>query len=145
MLYYRDVRPGKVLARHMPGKLIVRNLTKRYGDVEAVRGVTFEVADGEVFGLLGPNGAGKTTTIECILGLRQPDSGEITISGIDAIRERERVKEMIGAVLQTTGLQERITPREALDLFGSFYRKSIKSSELLSRFSLVEKANESVD
>src|SRR5690606_18332686 len=94
----------------MPAKVIVRDLYKRYGSVEAVRGVSFQVAEGEILGLLGPNGAGKTTTVECVLGLREPDSGEIQVSGIDARRHRSEVKQRIGASLQTTALQDRITP-----------------------------------
>ena len=69
----------------MAPKLIVQNLTKHYGDVQAVRGVSFEIAKGEIFGLLGPNGAGKTSTLECVIGLRQPDGGSIEVCGIDAV------------------------------------------------------------
>jgi ABC-2 type transport system ATP-binding protein len=129
----------------MPPEVLVHDLTKSYDGLPAIRGVSFEVRKGEIFGLLGPNGAGKTTTLECILGLRHPDAGSITIAGIDALENRHLVQEMIGAVLQTTGLQERITPREALDLFGSFYHNAIKSDQLLSRFSLTDKADSSVD
>ncbi len=67
----------------MPAHVVVRDLQKRYGRVEAVRGVSFEIAAGEVFGLLGPNGAGKTTTVECLIGLREPDSGVLEVGGID--------------------------------------------------------------
>src|SRR5438876_2058124 len=105
----------------MPGKLVVRGLIKRYGDLEAVRGVSVDVADGEIFGLLGPNGAGKTTTVECVIGLREPDDGTIEVCGLDARRRRTDVKQRIGAALQSTALQDKITPREALGLFGSFY------------------------
>lgn len=129
----------------MPHKVVVRNLKKRYGSLEAVRGVSFEVRDGEILGLLGPNGAGKTTTIECILGLREPDSGEIEICGIDARRRPREVKQLIGAALQTTALQDRITPTEALTLFGSFYRNRAEPAELLERFSLTEKADAAFD
>lgn len=129
----------------MPHKVVVRNLRKRYGPLEAVRGVSFEVRDGEILGLLGPNGAGKTTTIECILGLREPDAGEIEICGIDARRRAREVKQLIGAALQTTALQDRITPTEALTLFGSFYRNRAEPAELLERFSLTEKADAAFD
>src|SRR5215211_8275028 len=104
----------------MAAKVIVRDLQKRYDGVEAARGVTFEIEDGEVFGLLGPNGAGKTTTLECILGLRQPDAGSIHVDGIDACRSRRDVKRRIGAALQSTALPDRITPREAIVLFAAF-------------------------
>jgi ABC-2 type transport system ATP-binding protein len=100
-------------------KVRVHDLRKRYGDVEAARGVSFEIEDGEIFGLLGPNGAGKTTTIECVIGLRDPDGGDIEVCGIDARRRPREVKQHIGAALQTTALQDKITPREALTLFGS--------------------------
>ena len=105
----------------MAPKLSVRDLRKTYGRVEAVRGVSFEVQDREILGLLGPNGAGKTTTLECLIGLREPDAGEIEVCGLDARRRPRDVKQKIGAALQTTALQDKITPREALTLFGSFY------------------------
>ena len=117
---YRAIR---YLRRSMAGKVIVNNLVKRYGDNEAVRGVSFEVADGEIFGLLGPNGAGKTSTLECVIGLRVPDSGAISICGQDAVAGPESVKKLVGAQLQSTALQDKITPREALKLFASFYPK----------------------
>ena len=106
----------------MPPKVTVRDLKKRYDSVEAARGVSFEILDGEIFGLIGPNGAGKTTTVECVIGLREPDEGAIEVCGIDARRQPREVKEKIGAALQTTALQDKITPREALALFGAFYR-----------------------
>ncbi|MEO7191169.1 MAG: ABC transporter ATP-binding protein [Vicinamibacterales bacterium] len=129
----------------MPAKVVVRDLSKRYGLVEAARGVSFDVEDGEIFGLLGPNGAGKTTTVECLLGLRQPDEGAISICGIDARREPREVKQHIGAALQTTALQDKITPREALGLFASFYRVSLPPDTLLHRFALSEKADAPFD
>ena len=119
----------------------VAGLWKRYGDTDAVCGVSFEVEAGQVFGLLGPNGAGKTTTLECILGLRQPDRGSIHINGLDLRRHASRAKLLVGAQLQAATLQDKITPREALDLFGSFYPQSFASDELLSRFDLVAKAD----
>ena len=127
-------------------KVIVRDLHKRYDDVLAARGVSFEIQDGEIFGLLGPNGSGKTTTLECVIGLRQPDAGEIEVCGMDARRHPKAVKEKIGAVLQTIALQDKITPREALALFGSFYqKKTIGTSDLLERFALGEKADAPFD
>ncbi len=129
----------------MAGKIIVRDLIKRYGQVEAVRGVDFEVAEGEIFGLLGPNGAGKTSTLECTIGLRQPDGGSITLCGIDAATAPESVKHKIGAVLQSTALQDQITPREALKLFGAFYEKRADLEKLIARFSLSEKADAQFD
>ncbi len=129
----------------MSAKVVVRDLEKRYGDVHAVRGVSFEIEDGEIFGLIGPNGAGKTTTLECIVGLRAPDAGRIEMCGIDARRHPREVKQRIGATLHSTALQGRITPREALRLFGSFYRVRAEPDELLARFALTEKADAAFD
>ncbi len=125
----------------MAAKVVVADLRKRYGAVDAARGVSFQIEDGEIFGLIGPNGAGKTTTIECVIGLREPDEGHIEICGLDARREPRRVKEKIGAALQTTALQDRITPREALALFGAFYPHHLDAPHLLERFALTEKAD----
>ncbi len=129
----------------MAPKLTVRDLRKAYGRVEAVRAVSFEVQEREIFGLLGPNGAGKTTTLECLIGLREPDAGEIEVCGLDARRQPREVKQKIGAALQTTALQDKITPREALTLFGSFYSRRAAPQDLLERFSLVEKADATFD
>ena len=125
----------------MTAAIAVKGLSRRYGAVQAIDGVSFEVGASEVFGLLGPNGAGKTTTLECILGLTRPDQGRIEICGIDARDAPRQAREKTGAVLQATGLQDKITPREALDLFASFYRAPLASDVLLQRFGLVEKAN----
>ena len=122
--------------------LAVHGLTRRYGVVKAVDGISFEVAAGEVFGLLGPNGAGKTTTLESILGLVRPDAGRVEIEG-DADPARARAK--VGAVLQSTGLPDKITPREALTVFGAFYPTPLDPQILLERFGLVGKANAAFD
>jgi ABC-2 type transport system ATP-binding protein len=129
----------------MAAKVAVRNLRKRYGDIEAARGVSFEIQDGEIFGLLGPNGSGKTTTVECVIGLREPDDGEIEVCGIDARRRPQDVKQKIGAALQTTALQDKITPREALTLFGAFYRNREDPQQMLDRFALTSKADAPFD
>jgi ABC-2 type transport system ATP-binding protein len=129
----------------MATKVSVRDLRKRYREVAAVDGVSFEIADGEIFGLLGPNGAGKTTTVECTIGMREPDAGEVVICGVDARRDPNAVRQRIGAALQTTALQDRITPREALRLFGSFYRQRAAPDELLERFALAAKADAAFD
>jgi len=121
--------------------IAVRDLRHRYGGVEAVNGISFEVAAGEVFGLLGPNGAGKTTTLESILGLIAPDQGEIAVAGIDIRADMRAAAAKTGAVLQATGLQDKITPREALNLFAAFYPAPLGTEDLLSRFGLVEKAD----
>jgi ABC-2 type transport system ATP-binding protein len=125
----------------MSGKVVVRELVKNYGPVMAVRGVSFDVADGEIFGLLGPNGAGKTSTLECVIGLRRPDAGVVEVCGFNTFSQPREIKERIGAVLQATALQDKIRCREALKLFASFYRNRVPIDELLVKFSLVEKAN----
>jgi ABC-2 type transport system ATP-binding protein len=120
--------------------LAVRDLVKSYGTLRAVDGVTFDVGAGEIFGLLGPNGAGKTSAIECALGLREADSGEIRVGGFDARTHPAEVKRQIGAVLQSTALQDAITAREVLELFGAFYPNALPAGELLERFGLTERA-----
>ncbi|WP_433791169.1 ABC transporter ATP-binding protein [Actinoplanes sp. CA-252034] len=97
----------------------VENLAKRYGETVAVRDVSFSVEAGEIFGILGPNGAGKTTTVECIAGLRTPDSGSITVLGRPA--SDPALRSRIGVQLQESELQDKITVREALELYSSFY------------------------
>jgi ABC-2 type transport system ATP-binding protein len=121
--------------------LQVENLVKRYGNVEAVRGVSFNVAEGEVFGLLGPNGAGKTTTVEILEGLRAPDSGRVSVCGLDPQEDPAKLKREIGAALQSTSLPEKLRVMEALKLFSSFYKRHRDPEELLKRFGLVEKRN----
>src|SRR6202158_212574 len=98
----------------------VNCLTKRYGDVEALRGVSFAVNEGEVFGLLGPNGAGKTSTVEILEGLRTPDSGSVSVCGLDPQSSGAEFKYIIGTALQSTAPPDKMRVREALELFGSF-------------------------
>jgi ABC-2 type transport system ATP-binding protein len=121
--------------------LQVENLVKRYGDVEAVRGVSFNVEEGEVFGLLGPNGAGKTSTVEIMEGLRTPDSGRVSVCGLDPQKNPQELKHQIGAALQATSLPDKLRVIEALRLFASFYRRHRNPEELLKRFGLEEKRN----
>ncbi|GAC1667363.1 MAG: ABC transporter ATP-binding protein [Candidatus Acidiferrum sp.] len=121
--------------------LQVENLFKSYGDVEAVRGVSFNVEEGEVFGLLGPNGAGKTTTVEILEGLRTLDRGRISVCGLDPQRDSRELKHVIGAALQSTSLPDKLRVMEALRLFASFYRTRRDPEELLQRFGLQEKRN----
>ncbi len=129
----------------MSAKVLVRDLQKRYAGVDAVRGVSFAIEPGEIFGLLGPNGAGKTTTVECLVGLREADSGQLEVCGLDARRHPQEVKQRIGVALQSTSLQDQITPREALKMFGAFYRQRTDPETLLKRFSLIEKADARFD
>ena len=119
----------------------VENLYKNYGAVEALRGASFAVQEGEVFGLLGPNGAGKTSTIEILEGLRTADRGVARVCGLDPEKAGEKFKEIIGAVLQATSLPQKLRVREALDLFANFYPKRADVGMLLKRFQLEEKAN----
>jgi ABC-2 type transport system ATP-binding protein len=120
--------------------LRVTGLARRFGAVQAVHDVSFEIAGGEVLGLLGPNGAGKTTVVDCILGLTRADSGAITIGGAAAGSIAARA--MTGAVLQATGLQDKITPREALATYAQLsFPRQRESNFLLDRFGLTEKAD----
>ena len=118
----------------------VQDLHKQYGDVRAVDGASFAIASGEVFGLLGPNGAGKTTTVECILGLRQPDAGQITVLGMEHGAQSRQIKARIGAQLQTTGLYPRLTARELVRLFGQLFPRALPAGEVLELVGLEEKA-----
>jgi ABC-2 type transport system ATP-binding protein len=125
--------------------VIVRDLRKRYGEVRAVDGVSFEVQHGEVFGLLGPNGAGKTTTVEIIEGLRTRDSGQVSLCGYDPATHADEVKQRIGVALQATALPDKIKVREALALFASFYPRQADIDELLAVVALEEKAGSAFD
>jgi ABC-2 type transport system ATP-binding protein len=121
----------------MPEPILqVENLVKHYGDVRALRGVSFAVSEGEVFGLLGPNGAGKTTTVEILEGLRTADSGRVSVCGLDPQIHSGQLKHEIGAALQATSLPDKIRVMEALHLFASFYKRHRNPEELLKRFGL---------
>jgi len=121
--------------------LRIRGLRKAFPKVVAVDGVDLEVARGEVFGLLGPNGAGKTTTLEIIEGLTVADSGTIEILGLTWEHHGQEIRSRIGVQLQSTSLFNKITPREALDLYGSYYPKRRSTPELLALVQLEEKAD----
>jgi ABC-2 type transport system ATP-binding protein len=119
----------------------VHNLTKHYGPVHALRGVSFEVQEGEVFGLLGPNGAGKTSTVEILEGLRPADGGIVSVCGLDPQSPGSSFKQEIGAVLQATALPDKLRVSEALSMFASFYKRRRDPAALLKRFGLEEKRN----
>src|SRR6266849_9374048 len=119
--------------------ITVRDLRKSYDKLEAVKGIEFEVGAGEVFGLLGPNGAGKTSTVEILEGLRPRSSGEAKVLGFDPDRQKRQLKDRIGVCLQATNLPAKIRTQEALDLFASFYTRSLKSEQLLKRLQLWDK------
>lgn len=125
--------------------LVVEDLHKSYGSVQAVRGVSFAVEEGEVFGLLGPNGAGKTTTVETVIGLTKRDRGRVELFGLDPEKDPFRIKAHIGVQLQTVHLFPRLTPLETLRLFGAFYKKSRTAEELLALVGLAEKAHAPVE
>jgi ABC-2 type transport system ATP-binding protein len=117
----------------------VRNLKKSYAEVEAVKGIDFDIEPGEVFGLLGPNGAGKTTTVEILEGLRPRSGGQVTVLGFDPDTQRQQLKDRIGVCLQATNLPEKIRVHEALHVFSSFYSRNVDSDQLLRRLQLEEK------
>ncbi len=119
--------------------LSVEGLTKRYGSLVAVDGISFQVRRGETFGMLGPNGAGKTTTLEMIEGLRMPDAGRITLLGLDAVRQRRAVQQRIGVQLQSQALWPELTVEETLKTFRALFRRKVPLEGLLERFSLVGK------
>jgi ABC-2 type transport system ATP-binding protein len=129
----------------MAHAILCRNLHKRYpsrtAPVDAVNGLDLEVLTGECFGLLGPNGAGKTTTIEIMEGLLAPTSGEVEILGQRWGEHDQELRERLGISLQETRLAEKLTVRETLALFRSFYRKGLTPEETLEQVALTDKAN----
>jgi len=125
----------------MKAVITVKDLVKRYGKLTAVNNISFEVQKGEIFGLLGENGAGKTTTLEMIEGLRKPTSGSISVLGHDAIKDINSIKTKIGVQLQSTAYYNFLTLKEIIELFGSFYPKSLSASKMLKSVSLEDKAN----
>jgi ABC-2 type transport system ATP-binding protein len=131
---------GIGLSEENGAAISVQGLRKSYGTLEAVRGIDFEVRSGEVFGLLGPNGAGKTTTVEILEGLRPRTSGTVSVLGFDPEVQPRRLKDRIGVCLQATNLPPKIMVREALDLFASFYTRTVDIGQLLKRLQLDEKA-----
>src|SRR5581483_94502 len=138
--------PGRVtLQRYhlrMPAAIECRDLRKTYdGKVEAVRGLNLEIQSGECFGLLGPNGAGKTTTIEILEGLLPPTSGSVAILGHNWEKNDREMREWLGISLQETRLSEKLTVRETINLFASFYREPRSTGEVLEQLQLTEKAD----
>jgi ABC-2 type transport system ATP-binding protein len=121
--------------------ITVSDLHKSYGSYEAVRGVDFEIATGEVFGLLGPNGAGKTTTVEILEGYRQRDSGEVSVLGEDPQLTGTEWRERIGVVLQSSAMYPNLTVAEHLRLFAGYYERPRDADEVLELIGLVDKRN----
>ena len=121
------------------------DVTKRYGDLTAVDGVSLEVHPGEIFGIIGPNGAGKTTFMECLEGLRRPTSGTIDVLGEDPSRPSTRWRERIGVQLQTAALPPKITVNEAMALFASMYSNPADPAQLLNELGIAAKGRSYVD
>jgi ABC-2 type transport system ATP-binding protein len=120
----------------------VRGLHKAYGPTIAVEDVSFAVGEGEILGILGPNGAGKTTTVECISGLRMPDGGTIDVLGLDPQRDRHAIRAVVGVQLQEGSMPPKLTVRELVDLFASFYPSPADAGELLDLLGLTAKRND---
>jgi ABC-2 type transport system ATP-binding protein len=119
--------------------IAVDDLRVRYGATLAVDGVSLAIRRGEIFGILGPNGAGKTTTVECIGGLRTPDSGSISVLGLDPRADRDAVRERLGIQLQSSELPDKLQVAEALELFAAFYPEPADPAELMEMLGLTEK------
>lgn len=117
----------------------VRGLSKRYGTLLAVDGVSFDVERGEIVGIVGPNGAGKTTAIECLLGLKQRDAGTIEVFGEDPAARSNTIRERIGVQLQAAALQDRLKVHEAVELFASLYSQAEDPSKLIEQWGLTER------
>jgi ABC-2 type transport system ATP-binding protein len=117
----------------------VSELRKSYGDVEAVRGISFEIASGEIFGLLGPNGAGKTTTVEILEGYRKRDAGSVTVLGEDPARAGVAWREQIGVVLQSSAMYQTLSVAESLALFAGYYDRPRAVDEVVQLIGLEEK------
>lgn len=118
----------------------VKNLTKSYGDFEAVKGISFDVYEGEIFGLLGPNGAGKSTTLEIIETLRPKSGGQVIVSGFDLDKEPEKIKSIIGVQLQTSGFYPGLKLTELIHLFAGLYNEKVDAMALLKTVNLEDKA-----
>lgn len=125
----------------MNDKIIeVQNLVKKYGDFEAVKGISFSVPQGEIFGLLGPNGAGKSTTLEIIETLRTKTSGKVFVDGLDLDKEPNEIKKIIGVQLQTSGYYPGLNLSELIKLFGGLYNQRVDVMEMLNLVNLKDKA-----
>ena len=126
--------------RKMKTIIEVQNLVKKYGDFTAVKGISFNVHEGEVFGLLGPNGAGKSTTLEIIETLREKTEGKVFVDGMDLDKQPNDIKKIIGVQLQTSGYYPGLNLTELLKLFGGLYNQEINIKEFLDLANLADKA-----
>jgi len=118
----------------------VKDLHKKYGDFEAVKGISFDVYEGEIFGLLGPNGAGKSSTLEIIETLRGKTSGQVMVDGLNLDQSPEAIKKIIGVQLQSSGYYPGLNLTELIDLFSGLYNRSVNARELLGLVNLQDKA-----
>jgi ABC-2 type transport system ATP-binding protein len=118
----------------------VKNLKKNYGSFEAVKGISFDVQEGEIFGLLGPNGAGKSTTLEIIETLREKTSGEIIVDGMDLDKKADDIKKIIGVQLQSSGFYPGLNLLELIELFSGLYNRKVVAADLLKLVNLEDKA-----
>lgn len=118
----------------------VKELVKNYGDFKAVKGISFDVQENEIFGLLGPNGAGKSTTLEIIETLRQKTSGKVSVAGYDLDKDPEKIKSLIGVQLQASGYYPGLNLLQLIDLFAGLYNQDVNGMELLKTVNLEEKA-----
>jgi ABC-2 type transport system ATP-binding protein len=121
--------------------VVVDHLRKQYGNTVAVGDVSFSISEGEIFGIIGPNGAGKTTTVECISGLRTPDSGSVSVYGLSPQKERNRIRQFVGVQLQESQLPPRLKVGEAVRLFASFYPDPLNPNELLESLGITKIEN----
>lgn len=122
----------------------VQNLVKNYGTFEAVKGISFDVAEGEIFGLLGPNGAGKSTTLEIIETLRTKTGGKVFVDGLDLDTQPNEIKKRIGVQLQTSGFYPALNLVELIDLFCGLYNRDVDAMQLLDSVNLRDKAKAKV-
>ena len=120
--------------------IIVKDLVKKYDDFTAVKGISFEVKEGEIFGLLGPNGAGKTTTLEIIETLRDKTSGEVWVNGMNLDKDPQGIKNIIGVQLQAAGYYPNLNLKQIIELFSGLYNRNVDPMALLDRVNLREKA-----
>ena len=123
----------------MSTAVAVSELRKSYGEVEAVRGISFDIASGEIFGLLGPNGAGKTTTVEILEGYRERDAGSVTVLGVDPARAGDSWREQIGVVLQSSAMYQTLSVAESLALFAGYHERPRDVAEVVQLIGLEEK------
>lgn len=119
----------------------VQKLVKKYGDFVAVNDISFSIREGEIFGVIGPNGAGKTTAVECISGLRVPDSGSVSIYGLSPRKDRNKIRKFVGVQLQQSAMPPRLKLGEAVELFASFYSDPLNPNDLLETLGIKDIKN----